>query len=202
MDEIRDDRIVHPDLRIDTYGEPRIIRGVIDGAVYLNGRAQYIDGGEGLVCNGNLDQCPRGLTLRYKIRPRGFRNNTYYLSSGPVNIYYLNGKMYVRVRTPDKQWTTSIDASYLPDDTWSQFDLSWEDKDGLRIFVNDREVAHEATSVDYDVNDYDHKARFYLGRAGGETTEGRYPAVIFDDVQIWKGKRDIVKDRFPGKDNM
>ena len=199
MDEIRDDRVVHPTLLVGTYGDPVITRGVIDGAIYLNGKAQYVDGGEGLICNGNIDECTRGFTFRYKIRPRGFRNNTYYVSGGPVTIYYLNGKVHVQVRSPTKQWTAEIDERYITNDQWSQFDLSWEGDDGLRVFVNNRQVAYQPDSAPYDTDEYNPRARFYMGRAPASSPEGRYPVVLFDDVQIWRGKIDLVQDRFPGK---
>lgn len=191
MDGMTGDRINHELLTIYASGRPTIAQGIINGAVYLNGRQQYLDVGRSIICGGDLNNCPRGLTFRYKFKPELLRNNTYFVSSGPLDIYYMNGRLYTTVRTRDEVWTSSVSGANLPTDQWTQYDVSWHQSEGLRLFINNEEKEHNYLP-ERNIHPYYPDSTFYIGRANTTMVKERYPDVSFDDVQIWEAKREIL----------
>lgn len=66
FDNWRDGRLTLRDRVIYAIGEVRLVPGLGQGssAVYLDGHTQYIDLGSNFTCNGNLDMCRQGATIR------------------------------------------------------------------------------------------------------------------------------------------
>ena len=88
MERINNDLLVHPTHVIYVHGLPRIVKSRNSRGLLLNGLNQYVDAGKDIACKDNLDNCPKGFTLRILIKPYQLVEHTYFISSAPVNIYY------------------------------------------------------------------------------------------------------------------
>lgn len=97
MDRITGNRIAHPYLRVDTFGQPEILAdGKIGGALYLDGNGQYASlGRQHKACLGNLDLCRHGLLLATWIKPGQLKDGMDFLSSGAngLKARYANGQV-------------------------------------------------------------------------------------------------------------
>lgn len=189
MDQIRGDVVVHPNTVIYVSGNPRTQPGLIGNAVSLNGNNQFVDLGQDKVCSGDIRSCQKGFTLRFKIKPKQLLDNTYFISSNPVDVYYQNNRLVAEVRTPDSVWKAY--APNLSPDAWHQVDLSWHPVDGLAMYVDSRRVGQQAVGRDYD-GQYDDANHFYVGRANTDMIRERYANALFDDLQIWEAKREYL----------
>lgn len=190
MDRIRGDTLVHPKTVIYVSGNPHTQPGIIGNAVTLNGRNQYIDAGQDVICGGNIQTCAKGFTLRFKMKPNQLQDNTYFVSSRPVDVYYQNNRLVAEVRTPTTVWRTS--TPNLRRDAWHQVDVSWHPVDGLVMYVNSQQVDRQTVGLSYDGQYDDGTKHFYIGRANTDMIRERYANAVFDDLQIWEAKRDYL----------
>ena len=190
MDEIRGNRLIYGGQRnIYVTSNAAIRRAIYDGGIYLNGNRQYVDMGSGVLCNGRLRNCDRGMTLRYKINPLTLEDNTYFVSSAPLDVYYRGGRMYVVMRTEDKVW--QVNTQDLPADDWSQLDVTWDGADTLRLYLNDRLVSSDSSPT-RNTQSYDVTRNFYIGRHNTNMLNERYANAVIDDFQIWQDRRDYL----------
>ena len=68
--------------------------GKAGGACTLNGRGQYLDGGDvSQTCIGNLSMCDLGVTFAAWVRPTDLQDSSYIFDSG------ANGKRYYSLVT-------------------------------------------------------------------------------------------------------
>lgn len=189
MSNITGGILIHPSRTIHIYGG-RTITGFNGNAILLNGRNQYIDvGGRDVLCAGNLENCQKGFTLRFKISPNQLVDNTYFVSSAPVDVYYQNNRLVAEVRTPRFVWRTS--TGNIRPNTWHQVELSWHPIDGLVMYVNSERVDQQTTALQ-NYAEYVIDKRFYLGRANTDMRYEYYADALFDDLQLWEAKRDYL----------
>ena len=189
MDNIKGDILVHPTHVIYVSGSPETTPGVIDNAISLDGVNQYVDLGQNIVCKGNLQNCPKGFTLRFKIKPDELLDNTYFFSSIPVDVFYQNNRLTAEARTPSNVWQVSTPS--LNRNEWNQVDVSWHPVDGLVLYINgvrmDRQTSGQRLEGSYDTSKV-----FYIGRANTNMIREHYANADFDDVQLWEAKRDYL----------
>ena len=192
MDHINGDRLDHETWDVYVHGRPTTRPGVDGNAIYLNGRGQYIDFGRDVFCVGDPEtSCSAGFTLSFEIRPEQLRENTYFVSSAPVDVYYRDGKLTTNVRTPRKQWTVS--TSELDPEAWYKVDVSWHPIDGLRLYVNGVKVDERTT---WRINRrYDRDNHFYFGRANTDMVNERYANTLVDNIELWYAERGYLVDR-------
>jgi len=88
MDQVRNDLLTHQTLVVYVHGSPRIVPAPDGNGIRLNGLNQYLDAGKDIICKNNLDNCPRGFTLRFKLKPKQLADLTYFISSAPIDVYY------------------------------------------------------------------------------------------------------------------
>ena len=190
MDRINGNRIVHtshPGHRVFVRKQPVNVRGWFKNGVRLNSREkQYIDVGANATCQGNLNRCNNGFTLRYRLKPGSLQNNQYWHSSAPYDIYYKQGKVHAVFRTPTHIWSVSTDQ--FSRNSWNLFDFSWHADEGLIMYVDGKEVAANQT-VTVNHEGYDINQPMYIGKDMGDTGYGDFD---IDDVQLWEAKRAIL----------
>ena len=190
MNEIQGNRLVYDGRRnIYVYNNPRIEPAIFDGGIHLNGDRQYVDVGQNVVCGGSLVNCHRGMTLRYKVNPAELEDNTYFVSSAPIDVYYRNGRMYVEARTPDKTWR--VNRQSLQPNDWSQVDVSWDPIGGLSLYHNGQ-LVDSMNQPEDNREPYDGDRTFYIGRHYTDMRDERYVNGIIDDFQVWNARRDIL----------
>ena len=81
---------------------------MIDDGLRLNGRNQYVEmTGRQAACDGDVNNCPRGFTLRFKMLADTLLDNTHFVSSPFVDVFYRDGRLVAEVRTPTTVWRTS-----------------------------------------------------------------------------------------------
>jgi hypothetical protein len=189
----------HSKYKIYVYGGAHTVSGVDGQGVLLNGVNQYLDIGKNVLCNGDLEQCPKGFTFRFKILPNTLTDNTYFVSSSPMDIYYRNGQLVSEVRTQNKRWRTS--AVGLNPGSWHHVEVSWHPIDGLAMYIDSKRVSIQPRSA-HNRDGYDPEQRFFIGRANTNMLRERYPNAIIDDVEMWEAKRDYLIGQaliMPGK---
>lgn len=91
MDKIANDLVVNDKYVIYAVNDPRTVPAIKNNGVYLDGRNQYVEmPGRDIttaICRGNLQKCPKGFTLRFKVKPEQLVDGTYLVSSPFVDIY-------------------------------------------------------------------------------------------------------------------
>ena len=88
MEQISKDLLIHQTHVIYVHGSPQIVPSLNSNGVRLNGLNQYLDAGKDIICKNNLDNCDRGFTLRFQILPYQLADQTYFISSAPLDVYY------------------------------------------------------------------------------------------------------------------
>ena len=88
MEKVENDLLSHQTHAIYVHGSPRIVPSLDSNGIRLNGLNQYLDAGKEIICRNNLDNCDRGFTLRFQIKPFQLADRTYFISSAPIDIYY------------------------------------------------------------------------------------------------------------------
>ena len=173
----------------------RLVGGatVDNGGVRMNGRNQYMDfsaDSSGIMCDGNLDYCPSGFTVSFDIRPGDLSNDMYLLSSAPINIYSQQGHLTADLATPTNQWTvTSPDP--LREDTWYGITVTWDEVNGVVLYINDMKVAEQESAVPSS-REYDVRQKMYIGRASDAVDDKQYADMTFKGLQMWRSKRDVL----------
>lgn len=189
MDVIKGDILVHPRRVVYVQGRPTTVDGTVDQAVYFNGVRQYVDAGQNVTCHGNLENCPNGFTLRFRINPLQLRDNTYFLSSAPFDVYYKDNMLQTEFRTPKKKW--KLTAPGLDRNAWHLVEVSWDPQNGMSLYVDSKKVGQELQGEkNYDVYDYD--KHLYFGRANTDMKKEKYTQGTIDDIQLWEAKREYL----------
>lgn len=188
MEQISNDLLTHPTHVIYVHGSPRTVPSQHGSGVLLNGLNQYLDAGKDIACKNNLNNCPKGFTLRFRIKPYQLADLTYFISSAPIDVYYKNC-LIAEVRTPNKQWrVSSVD---FETHSWQQVDVSWHSADGLVLFINGKMVDKDTKYATNEV-DYNSSWRFLIGRANSDMRRENFANAVFDDVEFWETTRQVI----------
>ena len=59
-----------------------------------------------------------GFTLRLKVKPLLLADETYFISSGPVEVFYRAGNLVSVARTASREWTVS--SPHIARERWHQ----------------------------------------------------------------------------------
>lgn len=186
MERIENDLLFHQTHVVYVHGSPKTVPTRNGNGILLNGLNQYLDIGKDVACKGNLENCPKGFTLRFSIRPIQLLDNTYFVSSAPVDVFYQNGRLIAKARTPVREWSVSTPSLELK--AWTQVDVSWDPVEGLILYINKRLVDQDPDPVTNEV-DYNATKRFLIGRANTNMRQENYANAMFDDVEFWEANR-------------
>lgn len=111
------------------YGNPAQVQGQHGRAIRINGKSQYLDFGEDLICKGNLANCEsRGFTVQFAVKPERLIENMYMMDSFPLSVYYRDGKLWATARTPTMSWTTST-PDFIAGE-WQLVEITWQPQRG------------------------------------------------------------------------
>lgn len=88
MDQVTNDLLGHQTHVVYVHGSPSVVPAIKKNGIQLNGLNQYLDAGKDIICKNNLDNCERGFTLRFQIFPFQLADQTYFISSASVDVYY------------------------------------------------------------------------------------------------------------------
>ena len=127
----------HASLSPRISGNARLIPGIIDNALHLDGSNQYVDLGDlRNECLGNLDLCPNGITFSSWINFQNFDENMYIFSSGynGIRMFYKDGNINTVVQHNGKEWSTKVPKLDL--DNWNYVEFTWHPDFGLKMFLN------------------------------------------------------------------
>ena len=189
MENIKDGYVVGSPRPVRVYGNPAIVKGVLNNAIDLNGRGQYLDLGQNVTCEGNLLKCTRGFTLRFRMKPKEFREKMFYFSGVPFDVYFRNGKLRGDFNTPKHKW--SVGSNDLNIHQWYQVEFSWDPANGLSMFIDGKLVDKNIIpKLNEDI--YNPNKVFYIGRANTQMIDEKYANAVIDDVQFWNSKRDLL----------
>ena len=189
MESINGDILVHPSEVIYVHGQPSTTQGFYGNGVYLNGNQQYLDAGTNMLCGGNLNNCRRGFTMRYRMKPNELADNTYFMSNAMSDVYYKDGYLYAVFRAPGQQWL--LKSNKLAPNQWQMVDISWHPKLGASMWLDGQPVDQMRTAMAPD-QPYNPNRRFYIGRANTNMRQEKYPNAVIDDVQLWEARRDYL----------
>jgi hypothetical protein len=186
MDEIDGPFLNHPERIINTYGNQVNRPGVINNAVHFNGHNQYLSIGNRVgICKDNLDFCYKGFHTRFRIDPEDLKENTWFVSSAPLDVFYRDGKLQAIYRTPRQQWV--ITSPELTLDQWQLVDLSWHPVDGAKMWINGKRVDYQMTGT-INEEEYTTNRPFYIGRTNTDMQQEHYPEATIDDFRMYSGR--------------
>ena len=190
MDQLVEGQIIVPNLEPKTIGRLPLVSGKIGRAVSLNGRGEHIDlGSFSDTCLGNVTMCKYGFTVSFWISFQRLRDNSYYMASGVTGfaIFSYGNRLYANVHMDDRQWQTSV--SGIQKDRWYFLEVTWSEKTGLRMYVN-QELTSEQSQSTHEQSRSSFSNNFYIGRANSPMHEEKYGAAIIDEVEIFNADRD------------
>ena len=145
FEESDGDHVPNPDVEIRLHNEARLVEGIVGNGVELHGRGEYVTlGDQQKTCLGDLDSCENGLTMSFYLKPKRLLQDGYFVSGGPMSIYYKNGRMYAKFSTSTRTWVVSTDQ--VEEGEWQKLDFSWDKDKGLEMFINNERVSY---STDY-----------------------------------------------------
>jgi len=108
MDRVDGDVLVHDRYIIYVVNGATTTPAVIGNGLRLDGRNQYVEmTGRQAACDADLNNCPRGFTLRFKLRPDALMDSTHFVSGPFVDVFYRDARLVAEVRTPTTVWSTS-----------------------------------------------------------------------------------------------
>ena len=194
MDMIEKSRILHPSMMIRAYGKPKLVDGIANQAVYLNGEGQYLDFGEhGESCLGNLRYCKHGITGSLWAKFPQFYPGMHYISTGlnGINIFYDKSALKVTANIPEKQWDLEMPPLTL--DEWNFIEFSWHPKDGLKVYLNKDLVGNATAPKKVPKHQDKGVSHLYVGRPNRNfpvNTNSTYGHFTIDDFDIWQGRRE------------
>ena len=194
MDAISYNRVSHPNITIDIYGQPRIIDGKRGGAVNLDGNSQFVSlGNQHESCLGNLDLCRHGLLMSTWVRPGQLREGMDIFSSGAngIKAWYAGGRLRVSARTLTREW--SLETDKIVGNEWQFVEFAWDPVDGLSLYINEQLVAQSSQPSVRLASDvtaaHPDREKFYIGRGDGSRSNARYANMTIDDVEYWYNNR-------------
>nr|KAG5710229.1 hypothetical protein BaRGS_006748 [Batillaria attramentaria] len=192
FDNFRDGYIRLRDRQIRLIGEVRFIEGLSRNsrAVYLNGLNQYLDMGNDFTCNGDLNTCRQGATLRFALYPQQLQDGMYFLDSFPVKLYYKDGRLYAEMQTSTRVWT--VDTSEFRQGQMSRVELTWHPTLGLTMYVNGRRADYDTYPRNRTaVLNTDH--RTYIGRPLNDA-DGTYANTVIDNLEFYNAYRNYIPE--------
>ncbi|CAH1790209.1 unnamed protein product [Owenia fusiformis] len=194
MDEIRQQRLVHPSLNLPLSGTPFTVPGKMDNALRLNGYGQSVDVGEHPeTCLGNLENSRHGMSVVMWLNFHSMQDNAYVFSTGHngMKIFTKDGDLKSTVNQPGKQWDVS---TRLDTNNWYYIEVSWHDKKGLKMYVDSTLVDSDRGRDVRDTAGRFFNNRAYIGRANtGDVDERfKYADIIIDEVEIFCAERDYL----------
>ena len=195
MDVIRNNRLLHPTIRVMAYGNPGNVPGIFDTAVDLDGDEQYLDiGDHGNICLGSLSRCKHGTLTSFWVNFKEFADNQYYYSNGDgVKVHSRNDKVYVTMETGGKKW--EVPVPNLSTDTWYFLEHTWSQDKGLRVYVDSKLVGSDGAGRSVPEREVPSDNHVLVGGANPSDTDGRpyqYGNVIIDDMETWFSDRDFL----------
>ena len=127
--------------------------------------------------------------MRFWVKTEDLPDNTYFINTGTLAVYYKDGYLQADAKTPRQDWhaqTRRFDSS-----RWQKVDVSWSQEDGLELYVNNEKMAADergTTHAARQIRDYN----IYFGRPNSEGV-GRYTDGYLDEVKVWYAIRDVLK---------
>ena len=188
MEVTRGDELPDSKTPARLYGNPSLIRGKVGRALRLDGRMEYVDGGEvGDGCLGDLQLCTYGLSASFWINSFHVKENMYYLDSGSkgFRVYYKNKKFIAEFQQGNKNW--KVEWGDFERNKWYFIEVSWNPEDGARMYVNLNQVAH---TLNYQMaHPGGGTSKFYIGRANTLMVDEAYAQAYIDEVEIYYADR-------------
>ncbi|XP_060080041.1 uncharacterized protein LOC132559439 isoform X2 [Ylistrum balloti] len=182
--------IVLPTRTIRLHEGPVQVQGQHGSAIRVNGKSQYLDLGEDLICNGNLENCPEGITMVMSVKPEALLNNMYFFDSFPVSLYYRDEKLYATARTPTKSWTVSTPGFDVNE--WHLVELSWHDQEGLTMYLDGRKGGYQSFGTPQDeVREWSSKS--YVGRSLSDMRRERFADATFERMDTWNARKGYLQ---------
>ncbi|ESN91126.1 hypothetical protein HELRODRAFT_182201 [Helobdella robusta] len=205
MEKIEKDMIFHQSHTASVHNSPKVVAGYQGNGLLLNGLNQYLDLGRDVICKSDLDNCIRGITVKFKVKPFLLLDLTYFVASPLVEVYYERGNLICLVRNKTKQWTVMSPKFKLG--SWNNIEITWHPLKGASLYINNTKVGQNSNPTTNEF-DYQRSRRYLIGHADTSMKYEYYANAIFDDVEFWEGDKeslekvgDFSKERSSGGDD-
>ncbi|XP_067933212.1 uncharacterized protein [Watersipora subatra] len=174
-----------------SYNGVETVPGLIGRAIKLEG-AQYLDVGNRLSCQSRPNACLNGYTMRVSFKLLQFGQRVYLVSSNPAEIMLTGDDLYVRYSYLMGVWEATLNNVEL--NQWYSIDLTWDDENGMTVYVNDVQRAWVQKPTRPIDASYDQKNNFYINRPSSDlVTNYNGGMFIIDDLEIWDAKRELLR---------
>ncbi|XP_062614011.1 uncharacterized protein LOC134275752 isoform X2 [Saccostrea cucullata] len=173
------------------YGNPAQVQGQHSRAIRINGKSQYLDFGDDLICKGNLANCEsRGFTVQFSVKPERLIENMYLVDSFPLSVYYRDGKLWATARTPTMSWTTST-PDFIAGE-WQLVEITWQPQRGISLLVDGQEKSHQTFGTpQQEIREWDRKT--YFGRSLSDMVRERYADATLERLDVWNVQKDYLQ---------
>lgn len=175
--------IDHPNYRVTLERGARLVPGKIGNGVSLQGNGDYIDFGQHMdKCFANIAECKHGLTISLWLYPRSLRTSQYFLASPTYSLYLDNGELKSKFKLLDKSWTVHTGNIHLNE--WNKIKLSWDQDQGLQMYVDDRLMDRDTEPADEMQGDEPQNGNLYIGKSSDKNVDGS-ANMMADELQFW-----------------
>ncbi|XP_056012893.1 uncharacterized protein LOC125678424 isoform X7 [Ostrea edulis] len=173
------------------HGNPSQVQGQHGRAIRINGKSQYLDFGDDLICKGNLANCEsRGFTVQFTVKPERLIENMYLVDSFPLSVYYRDGKLWATARTPTMSWTTST-PDFIAGE-WQLVEITWQPQRGLTLLVDGKEESHQTFGTpQQEIREWDRKT--YFGRSLSDMIRERYADATLERLDVWNVQKEYLQ---------
>ncbi len=188
MDTFSADQLMNTNVKnAFRHGNPTMVTGKIGGALQMDGRGDYLDGGDfSRTCLGDLDLCTYGLTVSLWVKFTALQQGDHILDTGGsgVRIYYDAGQLVAEAQQERKSWRATWRGAQTG--KWYYIELSWKPSDGLRMFVDLVQVDHAVTYR--TIQPRQGAGKLYLGTSNYNRARD-YASAVVDEVEMCYGDR-------------
>lgn len=197
---IQDDVVVTRSLNLTVTGSPVLVPGPRGGfALLLDGVdqfASFISSAD--FCLLNPDDCLLGLSVKFSVEIRTFKDDSYILSCGAdqldttgVAIWWRSNRLNVRLRTRAKEWSVSADFS-ARQTQFQQFvdvQFSWNVGSGIDLYLNGHLTA---SSMKFTAKESEKAIRPNSCLIGKRRTSLEFSHLALADLYIVFASRDVT----------
>ncbi|GFN82964.1 neurexin-2-alpha [Plakobranchus ocellatus] len=183
FDRVDGQRVLHDKYDVQLMNGAAIVRGRLGGAVYMDGRRQYVNLGRHYdKCLGNIDLCRHGMTLSVHLRPGDLRRDQTFLAAPTFRLYYESGMLKAEFMGENRTWRT--ESSGLREGSWQRVTLAWHQMKGLSMYIDDELASRDDRGFPVrGGREEPETGVFYVGRSlqsDRETATG-----LVDELQVW-----------------
>ena len=125
-------------------------------AALLDGDKKFLNFGKSVLCISDLEKCSFGITVTFNLKLLAITKEMYIFSNGGnipdsqgMAMWISKGFLFLSVSTKTKLWVVKTKPFTV--NLFFKLSFSWSQQDGLFLFFNDKQIAHQKQFIEKTV---------------------------------------------------